>query len=167
MKRFALIASVAGLTLAWILATDVNVALAPVPEAFESFIKAAKDADRVIVAKVLASRDHRATDGGVGYELRVQQTWKGTSSENLSIRAGGWAYNLDLPIGSEVLLYLEENSAFGPAEVFVPTLGPAGRPLAFSIRGEDLVRIDPLAPSASQRWALEPVRKAILSVEAE
>ena len=102
--------------------------------------------------------------GGTGYDIRVRDTWKGPPAGTVAVRAGGWAYTLDLPVGSEVLLFLDRTTAFLPTEDFVPLLGPQGRPLVFLVRDGQLA---PAADPGGKSRSLPALRQAIRPTEIE
>ncbi|MEE2672649.1 MAG: hypothetical protein VX466_02565 [Myxococcota bacterium] len=126
---------------------------------------AAERADLVVLGRVAAKRSYLPVDGGFGYDIVVSETLKGTESGTCSFRAGGWAYQVDLGIGAEVLLFLEESDAFLPAERFKPAYGPERGLLVFLVRAGRLAAATGEGEPGWEGRSVSEVREAVAAAK--
>ncbi len=118
-------------------------------EFFRRVAEAAERADTVVVGDVTAKRNYQPADGGFGYDVSVRETLKGSAASRVSFRAGGWAYSVDLAIGTQVLVFLSETRSFGPKDPFSVALDSNGHPLVFEVRQGQL---EPASSPSDPGW---------------
>lgn len=128
-------------------------------------VAAVERADLVVLGRVTAKRNYLPVDGGFGYDIVVSETLNGAESRSCSFRAGGWAHKVDLGVGAEVLLFLEQSEAFLPAEHFRPALGADHQPLVFLILEGRLAAGASVSEPGWEGRSLDEVRAAMAALE--
>ena len=135
MKRIALLIAMFFIA---ILATPVDAAN---PNAnWRALAKEAyTKADLVMHGNVESVDDQTAVDGGHVYQLQITSQLKGAPVKHVSVRAGGYFYNVPLDVGESVLVFLKSNR--GAANYSMVEVAPI-RPMVFRKSGANAKAVD-------------------------
>jgi len=101
--------------------------------------------DTVLSGTVQSVEDQTSVDGGHVYELLVTDEHKGSTPENVSVRAGGYLYVVPLKKNEDVILFLRKaskNVPKGKRTDYILVEADKLRPMAFRISGDKAHAVD-------------------------
>ena len=105
-------------------------------------VDSATRSDTVLRGTVLEAQSYVHKDGGHGYRIAVAETYRGRHLEVASVRAGGWAYLVELAVGEQILIFLKESTSPLVDEQFTVVDVSGAKPLVFRVEGSHLIPVD-------------------------